>query len=66
MARTKKKKTKKNREKLLAELKEISPGVMVDKNYKPGQDPALDKVLEILKKDPTKLDSSGMGNRWKV
>ena len=39
---------------------------MVDKNYKPGQDPALDKVLEILKKDPTKLDSSGMGNRWKV
>jgi len=65
MARTKKKKFK-NREKLLAQLKEISPGVMVNKNYKPGKDPAMDKVLETLKKDPTKLDSSGMGTHYKI
>ena len=47
--------------KTIASLREISPGVMVNKNYKKGQDKALDKVLETLKKDPTKLDSSGMG-----
>ena len=65
MARTKKKKSK-NREKLLAQLKEISPGVMVNKNYKPGKDPALDKVLRDLKGDPTKLDRSGMGQHYKI
>jgi len=47
-------------------LKEISPGVMVNKNYKKGQDKALDKVLETLKKDPTKLDSSGMGTHYRI
>ena len=52
--------------KTIASLREISPGVMVNPNYKKGKDPALDKVLDTLKKDPTKLDSSGMGNRWKV
>tara|TARA_B100000029_G_C17565778_1_gene954977 strand:+ start:2119 stop:2313 length:195 start_codon:yes stop_codon:yes gene_type:complete len=60
MAKTKKK-SKKNRSKLLAQLKEISPGVMVNKNYKKGKDSVLDKVLEDLKKDPTKI-RSGMGD----
>ena len=52
--------------KTVASLREISPGVMVNDNYKPGKDPAMDKVIDTLKKDPTKLDKSGMGNRWKV
>ena len=52
--------------KTIASLREISPGVMVNKNYKPGSDPALDKVIETLKKDPTKLDSSGMGKHYKI
>ena len=52
--------------KTIASLREISPGVMVNKNYKPGSDPALDKVIETLKKDPTKLDSSGMGRHYKI
>jgi hypothetical protein len=52
--------------KTIASLKEISPGVMVNKNYKPGKDPALDNVLKDLKKDPSSLDRSGFGNRWKV
>ena len=47
--------------KTIASLTEISPGVMVNKGYKKGKDPALDKVLETLKGDPTKLDKSGMG-----
>jgi len=50
----------------VANLKIISPGVMVNKNYKPGKDPALDSVIERLKKDPGSLDSSGMGDRWKI
>ena len=65
MARTKKKKSK-NREKLKADLRQISPGVLVGPKYKPGKDPALDAVIEKLKKNPSGLDSSGMGNRWKV
>ena len=52
--------------KTVASLREISPGVMVNKNYKPGKDPALDKVLDTLKKDPTKLDRSGMGKHYKI
>ena len=48
---------------ILAGLKEIRPGVLVNDNYKPGKDPALDAVI---KKDPTKIKSSGMGDRWKV
>ena len=52
--------------KTIASLREISPGVMVNKNYKPGKDPALDKVIKDLKGDPTKFDSSGFGDRWKV
>ena len=52
--------------KTIAGLKQISPGVMVNDNYKPGKDPALDKVIDKLKKDPKSLDSSGFGNRWKV
>ena len=47
--------------KTIAQLKEISPGVMVNKGYKKGKDKALDKVLETLKGDPTKLDKSGLG-----
>ena len=62
----KKKLTKKKREKLLAQLKQIAPGVMVNKNYKPGVDPALDAVIKKLKEDPSSLDSSGMGQRWKI
>ena len=66
MARTKKKKSK-NRDKLVAGgLREISPGVLVGPNYKKGKDPALDSVIDKLKKNPAGLDSSGMGNRWKV
>lgn len=52
--------------KTIASLREISPGVMVNKNYKPGSDPAMDKVINTLKKDPTKLDSSGMGKHYKI
>tara|TARA_R100000008_G_C3556337_1_gene153407 strand:- start:48 stop:254 length:207 start_codon:yes stop_codon:yes gene_type:complete len=52
--------------KVIANLREISPGVGVNKNYKKGKDPALDKVLDKLKKDPSSLDSSGFGQRWKV
>ena len=52
--------------KTIASLKEISPGVMVNKNYKPGKNPALDNVLKDLKKDPSSLDRSGFGDRWKV
>ena len=47
-------------------LKPISPGVMVNKDYKPGKDAALDAVLDKLKKDPSSLDSSGFGNRFKI
>ena len=40
------------------------PGVM----YKgSGKDPAVNKLLDKLKKDGAgSLDSSGFGNRWKV
>jgi len=61
-----KKKTKSKREKLMAGLVEISPGVLVNSGYKRGQDKALDKVLDALKKDPKSLDSSGFGNRYKI
>ena len=50
----------------MAGLIEISPGVMVNKNYKRGQDKALDTVLDKLKKNPGSLDSSGFGNRMKI
>ena len=52
--------------KTIASLKEISPGVMVNKNYKPGKYPALDSVLKDLKKDTSSLNRSGMGQHWKV
>jgi len=52
--------------KTIAGLKQIAPGVMVNDNYKPGKDPALDKVIDKLKKDPSSLDKSGFGDRWKV
>ena len=48
------------------ELVEISPGVAVGPNYKPGQDKALDAVLKKLAKDPSSLDSSGMGTRMNI
>ena len=67
MAKLTKKKNKKNRGKLLAGgLKEISPGVLVGPNYKPGQDPALDAVLRKLKENPGSLDTSGMGRHYKI
>ena len=50
----------------MAGLIEISPGVMVNKNYKRGQDKALDTVLDKLIKYPGSLDSSGFGNRMKI
>jgi hypothetical protein len=50
----------------VANLKTISPGVMVNKNYRPGKDPALDSVLDKLKKDPSSLDSSGFGQHFKI
>ena len=52
--------------KVVADLRQISPGVLVGPKYKPGSDPAMDKVLETLKKDPTKLDRSGMGKHYKI
>ena len=52
--------------KTIANLKTISPGVAVNENYKPGKDPAMDAVIEKLKKNPAGLDSSGMGKHWKV
>ena len=52
--------------KIIANLREISPGVAVGENYKPGSDPAMDAVLRKLKKDPKSLDSSGFGKRWKI
>ena len=52
--------------KTVADLRQISPGVLVGPNYKKGKDPALDAVIDKLKKNPAGLDSSGMGNRWKV
>ena len=65
MAKSKKPK-KKNKEKLMAGLVEITPGVMVNTNYKRGKDKALDAVLDKLKKNPGALDSSGFGNRMKI
>ena len=50
----------------VADLKTISPGVKVNKNYKPGADPALDAVLKKLKENPSGLDSSGMGTHLRV
>ena len=64
-----KEKKKKSKEKLKEKLKVNTqtaqiPGVM----YKgSGKDPAVNELLKKLKKDgPGSLDSSGMGNRWKV
>ena len=50
----------------IADLKQISPGVMVNDSYKPGADPALDAVLRKLKKNPKTLDKSGFQDRWKI
>ena len=52
--------------KTVADLRQISPGVLVGPKYRPGKDPAMDAVIEKLKKDPKSLDSSGFGDRWKV
>ena len=52
--------------KTIASLREISPGVMVNTGYKQGKDKALDKVLKDLKKDPSSLDRSGMGQHYKI
>ena len=49
--------------KTIASLREISPGVLVNKNYKPGKDAALDAVIN---KDPTKIKSSGLSDRFKI
>ena len=62
----KKARAKKRKSNKVADLKILSPGVMVNENYKPGADPALDAVLRKLKKDPKSLDSSGFGKRWKI
>ena len=58
----KRKQKKKNREQLIAGLTEISPGVLAS----PGalKDPAMKKVLEKLKGDPSSLDSSGFKDRY--
>ena len=68
MAKAVNKKTKKKKDSMkIADLKQISPGVMVNDSYKPGADPALDAVLRKLKKDgPGSLDRSGFGKRWKI
>ena len=54
------------KQKTIANLKIISPGVGVNKDYKPGKDAALDAVLDKIKKDPKSLDRSGFGNRFKI
>ena len=72
MARTtkqekrRKAKNKRNKDKLMANLKTVAPGVAVNENYKPGVNPALDAVIKKLKKDPSSLDRSGMGQHWGV
>ena len=44
------------------ELTEVSPGVAVGPNYKPGRDPAVDALLQKLARDGAdSLDSSGFG-----
>ena len=48
--------------KVVANLREISPGVLVNPNYKKGKDKALDSVLDTLKKNPSGRDKSGMGD----
>ena len=51
----------------VANLREISPGVLVGPKYKPGADPALDAVLNKLKNDgPGSLDRSGFRPVQKV
>ena len=51
----------------VADLKTYSPGVKVNKNYRPGADPALDAVLNKLKNDgPGSLDRSGFQPVQKV
>ena len=52
--------------KTVADLSQISPGVLVGPKYKPGKDPAMDAVIDKLKKNPSGLDRSGFGDRWKV
>ena len=52
--------------KTIASLREISPGVLVGPKYKPGKDPAMDAVIDKLKKNPAGLDSSGMGRHYKI
>ena len=59
MKRSKKAKT-------VADLRQISPGVLVGPKYKPGKDPAMDAVIDKLKKNPAGLDSSGMGRHYKI
>ena len=44
----------------VADLKIISPGVMVDKNYKPGKNKALDEALKSIMKDPEMKKSWGI------
>ena len=61
----KKKSQKKLKDKLKVDTKVAGiPGVM----YKgSGKDPAVNKLLDKLKKDGAdSLDSSGMGTHWKV
>ena len=48
---------------VVAQLTEYSPGVLVNKNYKPGGDKAFDNVV---KNDPTKIKASGLGDRFKI
>ena len=52
--------------KVVADLRQISPGVLVGPKYKPGSDPAMDKVINTLKKDPSKLNTSGTGTHYKI
>ena len=47
------------------ELTEVSPGVAVGPNYKPGRDPAVDALLQKLARDGAdSLDSSGINVAW--
>tara|TARA_R100000329_G_scaffold148563_1_gene137551 strand:+ start:646 stop:2157 length:1512 start_codon:yes stop_codon:yes gene_type:complete len=45
-------------------LQEVSPGVLA--SPRASKDPAVKAVMDKLAKDPTSLDSSGMGTRFNV
>ena len=62
----KKARAKKRNKNNVADLKIISPGVMVDKGYKPGKDKALDAALKSIMKDPEMRRSWGIKGSTRI